>query len=380
MELPTADAERTQRSAEPNATAPARARDAASRPADVGRPPVAGPPESIREREKQRWFDRLAKVEKPPNNREQLKDRLNQLEPGHPSSPWEDDGTPKPPAPRLTDLERPTPPLSDADYKAHVREVAISLDQARAAGLTTERLYTINPDRDIWSEDRSEIHDQILDVIYSTSDAVPCERRAIIAGGLGGAGKTTVLEKQAGIDMDQYLVINPDTFKGELARRGLTPEVGNLSPMETSALAHEESSYLAKQLAQRALADGKNVIWDVTMSSSDSTLRRIGELRDSGYTRVDGIFVDIPVETSIARMEARHRRGHDRFLNGEGTGGRYVPADVIRSQAHPIYGSVNRQTFEMVKSHFDGWSVYDNSVNGRDAEVVAQGIRDRRDI
>jgi predicted ABC-type ATPase len=341
---------------------------------------VAGPPESIREREKQRWFDRLAKVEKPPNNREQLKDRLNQLEPGHPSSPWEDDGTPKPPAPRLTDLERPTPPLSDADYKAHVREVAISLDQARAAGLTTERLYTINPDRDIWSEDRSEIHDQILDVIYSTSDAVPCERRAIIAGGLGGAGKTTVLEKQAGIDMDQYLVINPDTFKGELARRGLTPEVGNLSPMETSALAHEESSYLAKQLAQRALADGKNVIWDVTMSSSDSTLRRIGELRDSGYTRVDGIFVDIPVETSIARMEARHRRGHDRFLNGEGTGGRYVPADVIRSQAHPIYGSVNRQTFEMVKSHFDGWSVYDNSVNGRDAEVVAQGIRDRRDI
>ena len=37
--------------------------------------------------------------------------------------------------------------------------------------------------------------------------------------------------------------------------------------MEASELVHEESSYLANQLALRAQSDGKNLIWDITMSS-----------------------------------------------------------------------------------------------------------------
>ena len=54
-----------------------------------------------------------------------------------------------------------------------------------------------------------------------------------------------------------------------MARRGMIPEVEGLSPMEASDLVHEESSYLARQLALRAQADGKNLIWDITMSDQE---------------------------------------------------------------------------------------------------------------
>ena len=111
---------------------------------------------------------------------------------------------------------------------------------------------------------------------------------AIIAGGLSGAGKSTVLEKYAGIDRSQYLTVNPDKIKEEMAERGMVPMVEGLSPMEASDLVHEESSYIARQLALLAQADGKNIIWDITMSSQAKTEHRIDELRAAGYRSHSG--------------------------------------------------------------------------------------------
>lgn len=323
--------------------------------------------------ERQRLAERLERIEHPVGNRAELRDRLNNLEPGHPSSPWDEHGTPRPPAPRLADLERVEPPLSDAAYAAHRDEVVNELEAARTAGRTTEKLYTINPDSDIWTDSRAKLHDQLIETMYAKSTDVPCERRAVIVGGLGGAGKTTLLDQQADISRSDYLTINPDALKEELAKRNMVPEISGLSPMESSTLAHEESSYLARQLALRAIADGKNVLWDITMSSSESTSRRINDLRANGYNQIQGIFVHIPVETSVARMEERHRRGHDHFLAGQGLGGRYVPAEVIRSQDDAEYGSVNRRVFETLKHQFDSWVTYDNSTAGRPAAVIERG-------
>ena len=112
--------------------------------------------------------------------------------------------------------------------------------------------------------------------------------KAIIAGGLGGAGKTTVLTEHANIDLSQYLMINPDDIKAEMARRGMIPEVKGLSPMEAADLVHEESSYLALRLALRAQRDGKNVIWDITMSTKKGAEGRIDDLRSAGYNEIDG--------------------------------------------------------------------------------------------
>lgn len=328
---------------------------------------------------RQRLADRLERVENPASNRSELRDRLKDLPPGHPSSPWEEDGAPRPPAPRLADLERLDPPLDDAAYAAHRDVVKDRLERAIEERLTTKDRFAIDKDGEAWVAERRWAHDEIVNEIYSAAADIPCERKAIIAGGLGGAGKTTVLDQHANIDRSNFLTINPDEFKEELARRGLVPEMPGLSPMEASSLVHEESSHIARMLAGRALADGKNVIWDVTLSTARSAASRVEELRVAGYQHIEGIFVDIPIETSVARAVARHRHGHDRYLAGEGLGGRYVSDDIIRSQADPDHGSANRGAFESIKHQLTYWAIYDNSVDGRPPILQEEGRREHED-
>ena len=325
-----------------------------------------------------------------------LRERLVRLPPGHPSSPYETDGTPQQPFPRLRDLNaggqdqpaddngakpaspqssesegRPdagpadqVSPLTDREWAEHMTDVCDGLAQAAADGLVTRSRYTIDRAETIWSAERDAIHDSIIEDICARAESIPGERQAIIAGGLGGAGKSTVLGKHAGIDLSRFLTINPDDVKEEMGRRGLIPDVAGLSPMEASDLVHEESSHIAKRIARRALADGKNVIWDITMSRLDSTKERIDDLHAAGYS-VTGVFVDIPVETSVSRAEFRHRTGHEEYRSGIGLGGRYVPPEIILAQADDKWGSKNRKTFEAVRHDFDQWSRYDNSVDGR---------------
>jgi hypothetical protein len=153
----------------------------------------------------------------------------------------------------------------------------------------------------------------------------------------------------------------------------MIPEVEGLSPMEASDLVHEESSYLARQLALRAQADGKNLIWDITMSDQEKTEKRIGDLREAGYTRIDGIFVEIPLETSLGRTEERYWADQDRWRAGRGMGGRLVPPDVILKQKDDEWGSCNRKTFEAIKQTFESWEIKDNSVDDRPALLIEHG-------
>ena len=317
-----------------------------------------------------------------------LSDRLERLPPGHPSSPYEADGTRRQAIPRLRDLDvyidddesngvvspeqltQQTRRFADTDWVGRRTEFRSVLDAAHGGDQATDHQHTLDPDHQYWTEERSIAHEMIIESIYSSAKDVPNQYQAIIAGGLAGAGKTTILDHHAGIDRSQYLTISPDDIKVELASRGLLPEIEGLSPMETADLAHVESSYIARQLALRAQAEGKNIIWDITMSSKESTELRIDNLRADGYTNITGIFVDVPVEVSLARADARHRAGQEAFEAGEGLGGRYVPPEAILSNADPEWGSKNRRAFEELKPRFDQWVLYDNSVDGRDPVLI----------
>jgi predicted kinase len=331
-----------------------------------------------------------------PWSREDLQQRLERLPLGHPSSPYNADGSRKPPPPNLRALELPTPtdarrdharspvePLTDAEHAEHVAQVRELLAEARDGGLATDQQFMADHRRGIWSKDRRDVHDALVEALYAEGKEVPNDRMAVVAGGLGGAGKSTVLDNHAGIDTSCYLTINPDVIKEEMAARDLIPQVEGLTPMEASDLVHEESSHIAKLLAGRALVEGKNVIWDITMANSSTTERRLDDLDSSGY-ETTGIFVDISIEEAIQRADTRYRDGHERYCGGLGYGGRYVPPEVISSQADPDWGCVNRRTFEEVKHRFVRWAVYDNSVRGREPRLVAstgesESPKERRD-
>lgn len=314
--------------------------------------------------------------------RDSLGGRLGSLPDGHPSSAFGEDGSRREPTVSLRDLELDIAeapadqrlPLTDAEWSDHLADVRVRLEKAHTDGLATDRRYAIDEDGEAWLLSRREVHEMIINDLYAEAAAVPCEHKAIVAGGLAGAGKTTVLTEQAGIDRSQYLTINPDDVKSEMAKRGLIPSVDRLSPMEASDLVHEESSHIAKQLAIRARADGKNLIWDITMSSRSSTERRIDDLRASGYAAIEGIFVDIPVEVSISRADARHRQDQEKYRAGDGLGGRYVPSEVTLAQSDTQWGSKNRRTFEELKPCFDQWTRFDNSIDGLNAVMVEESL------
>src|SRR5262249_36760906 len=134
--------------------------------------------------------------------------RMELLPPGHPSSPYDDVGSPReserkqqPADASIEPGDEPAAdrlPFSDADWREHTEVVRDRLDEAERAGLATDCQHTIDPDGLIWSAERDSMHDALVDDLYAECDAVPCEHKAIIAGGLPGAGKTTILGAYAG--------------------------------------------------------------------------------------------------------------------------------------------------------------------------------------
>ena len=306
---------------------------------------------------------------RPARSAAELAGRQKSLPPGHPSSPcYLPDGAGNAPEARH---------LTDREYAEHVAHVEGRLADAQVLSLASCLRHTIDNANEVWSDERDAAHLMIIEDVYGRAEDVPSDGKAILAGGLPGAGKTTILAEHAGIDLSQYLMLNPDLIKAELAVRGMIPAIDGLSPMEASDLVHEETSYIAKRLASKAQADGKNVIWDVTMSGTDKAIERIESLRASGYTRVEGIFVEIPIETSVRRASTRHREAHEEYLARHGPGGRHIPRPTILAHADAIWGSSNRRNFEQLKPRLDAWRIYGNALDGGAPALVTSHGADR---
>ncbi|MFC0504238.1 phage portal protein family protein [Micromonospora costi] len=264
--------------------------------------------------------------------------------------------------------------MSDEEFEARQKMIADVIGKARKT-LATEVTHTTADGA--WQPERDRMHREIAAELYAKADKVPRGGKAVIAGGLGGAGKSTVLRDHAGIDQSQYLTLNPDDVKELMAERGLIPEVPDhpdLSPMERAALIHEESSRITKLLADMAYRDRRNIIWDITMSSESGVVSRLDDLDRNGY-ETRGVFVDIPVEVSVERALSRYRNGADRYRQGKGLGGRFVPPAIIRAQETRKGRTVNREVFDGLQERFDGWAIYDNSVTGRAPKLVAEDYR-----
>jgi hypothetical protein len=105
--------------------------------------------------------------------------------------------------------------------------------------------------------------------LYERGAAVPCERQAVLAGGMRGADKDGALAR-AGITRSGYLTVSVDVILAEMARRSLIPVARGLSPLEDTDLVHAEAQHVAKGLATRAIAGGRNLLLDVTMASQPS--------------------------------------------------------------------------------------------------------------
>ncbi len=185
----------------------------------------------------------------------------------------------------------------------------------------------------IWTGDRNRQQGQLVAELYQAAAEVPRGHSAIIAAGLPGADKAVALA-QAGAGRSRYLTVSIDAVLARMAARHLIPRAEGLSPLERADLVHAEAQYLAKRIAMLALADGTNLILDITLASWRAAESWTYALRFAGYT-VTAVFADISIDEAVRRSDAAHRSGEEEYRRGLGHGGRYIPPEAIQALADP---------------------------------------------
>lgn len=119
----------------------------------------------------------------------------------------------------------------------------------------------------------------------------------------------------------RYLTVSVDTVLLAMAEHGLIPVVEGLSPLEAADLAHAEAQFIGKRLVLRALADGRNVIFEISQASPPSVQSWRAAPRRFGYDGVTWVFTKIDAEGSVRHSAAAYRRGLERTAPAAATAG-----------------------------------------------------------
>jgi hypothetical protein len=287
--------------------------------------------------------------------------------------------------------------VSTTDPAQRYQQLDAMLGRLRWSPLDTDqtfdRLYPPEGGSE-WTPERHALHEQMWREIIDKVEAadIPKEHKALVLGGLPGAGKTTIL--QPGHPAEKFGVttwnveepvpsgatavsVAPDNVKEMMIDHGmLPPGLRGLSPREQVLMMHEESTYLSNLFQTRLAEQGYNLVLDNMMDDPGRSEKRMAPLAREGY-QFQGLFVDIPVEES--QMSARQR-----YLDGFGTpkGGRLVPSTISRAkQSQHGNMSKNRDTFDTIAARkwFTDWMVVDNtgvSQGQPRGEIEAQGTSD----
>lgn len=177
-------------------------------------------------------------------------------------------------------------------------------------------------------ERREIVHDPIIKAAFEGK--IPAakigngeKKTAILTMGGPGSGKGVVLDKLAkhGLDLKHFVHVDPDAVKEKLPEyKQSVAREGDFDRTFRGAAnqVHEESSYLAKQIAAKAIEGGHHVVIDGTGGNADKFIGAIKKLEGAGYD----VHVHHPIlstEEGNARVQARAE-----------TSGRLVQPDFVK--------------------------------------------------
>ncbi|NBW16990.1 MAG: hypothetical protein EBR82_54345 [Caulobacteraceae bacterium] len=211
---------------------------------------------------------------------------------------------------------------------------------------------------DDWTPDRQAMHRQ---VVADATASVPSSKEPsfYMMGGGPAAGKSSMIDSGVVKHPEKHVLANPDAFKWDI------PEYRDgIAGGDRSAAfnAHEESSYLNKQVMSAARGKKQDVVWDGTGNNSIEKLEsQVRPFRDAGY-RVQADYVTCDTDKAIARAKKRAEKE-----------GREVPENEIRG----LHASVSQIWPEAVRRGlFDKSDLYDTSADGKPVRIAsAQGTR-----
>ncbi|MFB7248647.1 zeta toxin family protein [Streptomyces populi] len=210
----------------------------------------------------------------------------------------------------------------------------------------------------LWTPDRERMHSAILEEFKARCAGRPRDgHAALLTAGAPGAGKGgalrglgewqgrddelgRALRRAHGVDVRDYVVLDPDEFKVAIFEHGGSPRLPPharelpdgrlLAPSETASLTHRESAFLQDVFEQWARAEGYNLLYDATLRDQRWNEKLLGDLRADGYDRRVLLSVEVPVEQCLAQNAARWQHGRTEFDAGRDRyGGRMAPEVMI---------------------------------------------------
>jgi len=204
--------------------------------------------------------------------------------------------------------------------------------------------------------EREKLHAQAVDNLFAGKQPVaPGEKKTFtMFGGGSASGKGGLSDPKRCKDFqssfftggtpgkDTVATIDSDELKKDLPEYR---EMMETDPDHAAAVAHEESSAIAKRGMQAAMDNGYNFTLDGTGDGSvEGVRKKIQQARERGY-EVNACYVTCPTEMAVQRSIDRGKRT-----------GRNVPLDAVRS----IHSKVSH-IFPKVASDFDHVALFDTS-------------------
>ncbi|MFD3936672.1 zeta toxin family protein [Streptomyces sp. NPDC058611] len=213
-----------------------------------------------------------------------------------------------------------------------------------------------------WDRDRLHMQAAVLDRFKTENRHRPRGGAALLmTAGAPGAGKGAArgkltewqsedselgrrLASAHGVNLDDYVVLDPDEFKRALFEAGGLPRLDpqsmalphgrELAPAEMSGLLHREASNLRNEFEEWAREGRYNLVYDATLANERSAAELLDGLGRGGYDKRVILSVEVPLEQSIAQNTNRWYQGRLEYERGEDAyGGRMSPEQMI----HALY-------------------------------------------
>ncbi|MEU4165934.1 zeta toxin family protein [Streptomyces sp. NPDC026665] len=210
----------------------------------------------------------------------------------------------------------------------------------------------------LWTPERERMHSAILEEFAGRCAGLPRDgHAALLTAGAPGAGKGGALRglgewqgrddalghalrRVHGIDVRDYVVLDPDQFKVAIFEHGGSPRLAPsarvlsdgrpVAPSETASLTHRESAFLQEVFEQWARSEGYNLLYDATLRDQRWNEKLLGDLRADGYDRRVLLSVEVPLDQCLAQNAGRWQHGRTEFDAGRDPyGGRMAPEVMI---------------------------------------------------
>lgn len=242
----------------------------------------------------------------------------------------------------------------DPRYLEAADRVVTRQQEELAAGRDTPTLFDhLNGVRGKYTAERERDQRRVVGHFLDRPGSIPPKGQApllLMVGGVPGAGKTTTInsedgQRTLGIHLDNFVILNPDDVKVEMARRGMVPDYPGLTADEAATLYHQESSDIVRLISARAMAQGRNVLWDSSMRNEEQAARLMAHVTDDPNHPPYDIWmmlVDTPLPVAKERAVKRYMGG-----------GRFIPLAFIDRLADKQWGTKPRRAFESLKHNPD---------------------------